>query len=108
MLFLEVLDKHAPLQHKKIRTRRAPWITSSIKELISTRNKLKRKAIITNLEIDWLNYQRTRNKVNIELRNAKKDYYSMKTAGDKSNPKEAWKTIISLLGRQNKPTIVMS
>ena len=36
----------------------------------------------------------------------KKDYYSTKIAGDKSNPKEAWKTINSLLGRQNKPTIV--
>ena len=106
MLFLEVLDKHAPLQNKKIRTRRVPWITSSIKELINTRDMLKRKAIITNLKNDWLSYQRTRNKVNIELRNAKKDYYSTKIAGDKSNPKEAWKTINSLLGRQNKPTIV--
>ena len=46
MLFLHVLDKHAPLQHKRIRTRRVPWITSSIKELINTREKLKRKAII--------------------------------------------------------------
>ena len=106
ILFLEVLDKHAPLQHKKIRARQVPWITSSIKELISTRDKLKRKAIITNLENDWLNYTRTRNRVNIELRNAKKDYYSTKIADDKSNPKQAWKTINSLLGRQNKPTII--
>ena len=75
-LFLEVLDKHAPLQHKKIRTRRIPWITSSIKELMNTRDKLKRKAIITNLENDWVVYKRTRNKVNKELRNSKKDYYS--------------------------------
>ena len=27
--FLEVLDNHAPLQHKKIRTKKVPWITSS-------------------------------------------------------------------------------
>ena len=106
ILFLEVLDKHAPLQHKKIRARQVPWIASSIKELINTRDKLKRKVIITNLENDWLNYTRTRNRVNIELRNAKKDYYSTKIADDKSNPKQAWKTINSLLGRQNKPTIV--
>ena len=80
--------------------------TSSIKELINTRDKLKRKAIITNLQNDWSNYTRTRNRVNIELRNAKKDYYSTKIADDKSNPKQAWKTINSLLGRHNKPTIV--
>ena len=105
-LFLEVLDKHAPVQHKKIRTRQIPWITSSIKELMNKRDKLKRKAIITNLENDWLIYKKTRNKVNIELRNSKKDYYSTKIAGDRSNPKEAWKTINNLLGRQSKSTTV--
>ena len=36
-LFLEVLDNHAPLQHKKIRTKKVPWITSAIKQLIITR-----------------------------------------------------------------------
>ena len=101
-LFLEVLDKHAPLQHKTIRTKRIPWITSAIKELINARDKLKRNAIITNLETDWLSYKTTRNRVNIELRNAKKDYSSTKIAGEKCNPKEAWKTINNLLGRQNK------
>ena len=105
-LFLEVLDKHAPVQHKKIRTRQIPWITSSIKELMNKRDKLKRKAIITNLENDWLIYKKTRNKVNIKLRNSKKDYYSTKIAGDRSNPKEAWKTINNLLGRQSKSTTV--
>ena len=36
--------------------------------------------------------------------------YFTKIAGDKSNPKEAWKTILlyinSSFGRQNKPTMV--
>ena len=63
-------------------------------------------AIITNLEIDWLNYKTSRNKVNIQLRNAKKDYYSTKISGQKCNPKEAWKTINNILGRQSKPTVV--
>ena len=105
-LFLEVLDKHAPLQHKKIRSKKVSWITSDIKKLIFARDKLKRKAILTNLENDWLNYKTTRNKVNIELRNAKKDYYSSKIAGQKFDPKRAWKSINNLLGRQNKPTVI--
>ena len=49
-IFLEMLDKHAPLQHKKLRSKKVPWITSSIKELLNRRDKLKRKAIFTNLE----------------------------------------------------------
>ena len=34
-VFLDVLDKHAPLQHKKIRSRKAPWITNDIKNLMN-------------------------------------------------------------------------
>ena len=105
-IFVEVLDKHAPLQCKKIRSKKVPWITSDIKKLINTRDKLKRKAISTNLENDWFDYKTSRNKVNIELRNAKKDYYSSKIADQKFNPKKAWKSINNLLGRQNKPTVV--
>jgi hypothetical protein len=37
------------------------------------------------------------------MKKAKKDYYSKRIAGQKQNPKEAWKTINNLLGRQNKP-----
>ena len=105
-IFLDVLDKHAPLQHKKIRSKKAPWITNDIKNLMNTRDKFKRKAILTNNENDWLNLRLTRNKVNIKLRNAKKDYYSSKIAGQKFNPKTAWKSINSLLGREYKPTVV--
>ena len=105
-IFLDVLDKHAPLQHKKIRSKKAPWITNDIKNLMNTRDKFKRKAILTNNKNEWLNFRLTRNKVNIKLRNAKKDYYSSKIAGQNFNPKKAWKSINSLLGRENKLTVV--
>ena len=81
-IFLEVLEQHAPLQHKKIRSNKIPWITSdNIKKLMNTRDNFKRKPILRNNENDWLNFKTTRNKVNIELRNAKKYYYSSKIAG---------------------------
>ena len=44
--------------------------------------------------------------MNINLRNAKKDCCSLKVAGQKHNPKQAWKTINNLLGRQNKQAVV--
>lgn len=69
-LFLEVLDKHALLQQKKIRSHKIPWITSEIKSLINTRDKLKIKAA-SKTETDWVNYKVARNQVNIKLRNAK-------------------------------------
>ena len=67
-LFLEVLNKHAPLQHKKTKSSKVPWITTEIKGLINERDKLKRKAIITKLETDWSKYKKTRNQVNIKLK----------------------------------------
>ena len=69
-LFLEVLNKHAPLCHKKLRVNSVPWLTSEIKNLINSRDRLKRKAIITNLDSDWSSYKVFKNKVNIGLRNA--------------------------------------
>jgi long-subunit acyl-CoA synthetase (AMP-forming) len=65
-LFEEVLNKHPPIQQKKIRSKKVPWITSEIKKLINKRDRSKRKAIIKNLEADWLVYKQTRNKVKIE------------------------------------------
>jgi hypothetical protein len=73
---------------------------------MNTRDKFKRKASLTNHENDSLNFKTARNKVNKELRSAKKDYYSSKIAGQKINPKKAWTSINNLLGRQNKPTVV--
>ncbi len=102
----KILNRHAPLQPKKIRSKKVPWISSDIKKLINTRDKLKREAILTGLENDWLNYKTIRNKVDIELRNAKKEYYSSTIAGQKFDPKRAWKSINNLLGRQNKRTVV--
>ena len=91
---------------KKLRSKKVPCITSIIKEFINRRDKLKRKAIFTNLEQDWLNYKISKNEVNIKLRNAKRNYYSTQIAGHKLDPKRAWKSINNLLGRQNKPTVV--
>ena len=85
---LDVLDKHAPLQHKKIRSKKVLWITNDIKNLMNTRDGFKRKAILSNNENDWLNFRTTRNRANIKLRKTKKDYYSSKIAGQKFKPKK--------------------
>ena len=52
-----------------------PWISREIKTLISDRDKLKRKAMLTKLDIDWDHYKISRNKVNVALRHGKSAYY---------------------------------
>ena len=105
-LFLEVLDKHAPIQHIRKKSSSIPWLTSEIKKLLFDRDKKKRRAMTTKLNAGWDEYKASRNKVNIALRQAKADYYRNKIATQNNNPKEAWKTINSLLGRSFSDTSV--
>ena len=74
-LFFEFIDKHDPIQH-------------IVKKLFDRDNK-KRKAVITKLNADWDEYNASRNKVNIALRQAKADYFRNKIATQNNNPKEA-------------------
>ena len=105
-LFLQILGRHAPLQSKKIKSKSSPWITSQIKHLTITRDNLKRKAVITKLDIDWERYKKARNETNTKLRQAKRDYFSQNVSANKQNPKAAWKTINTLLGKQYQPSKV--
>ncbi|XP_028414633.1 uncharacterized protein LOC114537740 [Dendronephthya gigantea] len=95
-LFLNVLDKHAPIQHIRKRSSSVPWATADIKKLIFDRDRKKRKAMVTKQSADWDLYKASRNRVNIALRYAKAEYYHTKIAHEKNNPKEAWKTINDL------------
>ena len=104
-LFLQILDKHVPLQSKKIKSKRSPWITSHIKNLF-TRDDLKRKAIITKLDTDWEMYKKARNETNTKLKQAKTDYFYAKISANKQNPKAAWKTINTLFGKHYQPSRV--
>ena len=60
--------------------------------------------MISKSEIDWNAFKTLRNRVNCTIRKDKEIYY--KNSIHKSNdPKDAWKTINSILGRnQSKPT----
>ena len=88
-LFLNVLDKHAPIQSKRIRSKRyISWINKNIKNLIHERDRLKRKAMISKSEIDWNAFKALRNRVNCTIRKDKEIYY--KNLIHKSNdPKDA-------------------
>ena len=102
--FLEILNKHAPIQNKRTRSFNVPWLTKEIKELVHNRVKLKRKAVVANQDEDWQNYKSFRNKVNIAMRQAKTNYYYRdKIALQKDNPKDGKQSIISLA----EPAIIL-
>ena len=51
-IFLDVIDKHAPIKKKRIRNKKYPWLNARIKQSMIERNKLKLLAIKTNAAVD--------------------------------------------------------
>ena len=89
-LFVQVLDKHAPLKTKRVRKRGSvSWINRDVRPKLFERDFLKRKAIKTNEQSDWNKYKSSRNSANIALRQAKREYYKTKFQNPKTNPKHA-------------------
>ena len=60
--FLQIVDKHAPIRIKRVRSKNCLWITAGLKERMHNRDTLKIKEI---------NFKRMRNKVNTEIKAAK-------------------------------------
>ena len=74
-MLYEILNRHVPICHKRVKSNPFPWITPTIKQLIRTRDYHKKKAIKFNLTIHWRKYQLLRNKVNILLRRSKANFF---------------------------------
>ena len=106
-LFVDVLDKHAPIRSKRQRKKgNIPWLNREVKAKLFKRDYLKKKATQTNNENDWKFYRSSRNDANNALRCAKKDYYVDKFTNHHLNPKASWKTINNILGRSKKQDMI--
>ncbi len=72
--FLETLDRHAPIQNKRTKTKAIPWINTSIKQLMRERDLHHKLAKKFCSEAHWKKFKTIRNKVKTEIRNAKAIY----------------------------------
>ena len=66
-----VIDKHAPLNKKRVRGRDRPWLTSELKTKAHERNYYLRKARRSGKEINWSTYRRLRNDMTRSIRQSK-------------------------------------
>ena len=89
-LFLDVLDRHAPLREKCVKNKpNVPWLTSEIKLQIRERDHLKRLTIKFSSEDYWDAYKISRNKTTDVLRKAKTNYYKRQFVNGKVVPKKS-------------------
>ena len=95
-LFLTVADKHAPVATRRVRGFSVPWLTSSIKELMTERDYHHKKAIKTNQELHWSKYKRLRNTVSKKMKKAKSDYYSSRLT-ETQDPKTMWEILKEIM-----------
>ena len=102
--FLQIVDKHAPIRTKRVRSKsclnHAQMVTAGLKERMHNRDTLKIKAIKSNDPHDWANFKRMRNKVNTEIKVAKKVCYNNKFIENNSDPRKTWQTINDLTSRK--------
>ena len=101
-LFLEVLDRHAPLRKTRVKNKLSPWLTPHIKKLMYKRDYLKKQSIKNKSKSYREAYKAARNQVNAEIKKAKIDYVTSEVDNDKSDSSRSWKAINMLLGRKSK------
>jgi hypothetical protein len=96
-LYLEVLNKHAPIKRIKIRQKGKPWFTSDLHAMIIQRDKIFKKASKSTNEKEkknlWEGYLAMRNKIKISVKQAKAEYYNRLIKEKKQCPRELWRII---------------
>ena len=104
------VERHAPLKKltpKEVKFKYKPWITADVNKMIKLKNKLfqRKKRQANNLEVRRL-YNLFRNRVNRELKKAKKNYYTKYFEENNNNIKKTWEGIRSIINiKSTKSTI---
>ena len=103
--FLRICEKHAPKRSFKFKQRYNPWFPEHITKSIYHRDFLYEKAVVSKSPTSMNAYILARNKVNLAIRKAKKDYYHNIIT---TNIRHMWsllKTILpSKINTSRKPT----
>ena len=96
-IFTATLDSVAPLKRVRIRNHSDPWITSEILESIRERDSWLRRSRKDRHDPDhYEKYRQARNRVQNEIRIAKRQYMVNKIDENKDNPKQLWKYLKDL------------
>ena len=91
-LYLDILNKHAPLKKKRVKKKKIPqWLTNEIRQAMKYRNDLK-------ADKEFLQYKKQRNYVKKLVQKAKKSFIQ-KIIKDKSDISSIWRAINVLSNR---------
>ena len=75
-LLLEVINKHAPMRKRKVKSKSSPWITAELRRKMRKRDFLKNQAVKQNSHQAWNDYKKARNEVNASIREARVTFFN--------------------------------
>ena len=97
------LESMCPIKMFKVNEYRDAWITNELLERILDKNRLLSKARKSGKEEDWNMAKVSRNIVNQELSNAKKDFLLDEQINFSKDPKKFWQSISRIIpNKKNK------
>ena len=92
-LFMNVLERHAPLKFKYLRINHSPFITKEIRKEIMKRSRLRNKVNKLNSCSNNLAYKHQRNFCTRLIKRAKKDYFSNLSPSNLMDNRRFWSSI---------------
>lgn len=99
-LVIGILDKFIPTKKKIVKGTNAPWITSSILSLCKERDEHQKNMQFDSTRI--VKYKKLRNKINLEISNARRKYYNAKFSKVKSSV-DVWNVMNEVIDFRSKP-----
>ena len=99
-LFLQVVDRHAPVLTFRKKRGSHPWVTGEILQLMQKRNFFRKKFQQTKDQNYWERYKHLRGQVIRTLRAAKTEYFKNVCTDIGKNPRKAWNQLNSLMGKK--------
>ena len=104
-VFIKLNNEHAPIQCRRLKNKSNPWFDADILAMIYRRDYLKCKSIACKDRRLWQDYRSQRNTVTRVIRQRKRNYYDEKINENESNPKQLWKVLNQLTGKQQRDEI---
>ena len=92
-IFLEILNKHAPLKRKFVRANHAPYMTKPLRKAIMKRSELQSKYHKKATEENKTRYKKQKNFCSKLYKREKKRYYNNLNLNDITDNKIFWKTV---------------
>jgi hypothetical protein len=98
-LISQVIDEHAPLKKRIIKSNQVPYMNDQLRKAINVKNMIKRRFYKYRSKANWENYRHHRNTVN-KLRKESTRQYLRDKGTMSGNGKNFWKTVKPLIANK--------